>query len=50
MVALNGAPVPVLLSLTLMLNGKLPATLVVPDSTPVAAFRLRPAGSVPTTA
>ncbi|MNM92910.1 hypothetical protein D3C81_1052620 [compost metagenome] len=45
--ALNGAPVPVLLSVTLMLNGKLPATFVVPDSTPVAAFRLRPGGKLP---
>ncbi|OEZ89320.1 hypothetical protein JAB6_01340 [Janthinobacterium sp. HH104] len=47
MVALNGAPAPVLLSITLMLTGKLPATLVVPDTTPVDAFRLKPAGKVP---
>ena len=45
--ALNGASVPVLLSVTLMLTGKLPATLVVPDNTPVDAFRVKPAGKVP---
>ncbi|KKO61029.1 hypothetical protein VM94_04799 [Janthinobacterium sp. KBS0711] len=47
MVALNGAPAPVLLSLTWMLTGKLPATLVVPDTTPVDAFKVKPAGRLP---
>ncbi|MNM92911.1 hypothetical protein D3C81_1052630 [compost metagenome] len=47
MVALNGAPTPVLLSLARRLKLKLPATVGVPDSTPVAVFRLRPAGRLP---
>ncbi|MNQ53607.1 hypothetical protein D3C85_676520 [compost metagenome] len=46
MVALNGAPTPVLLSVTVMLNGKLPVTCVVPDSRPLLD-RLRPAGKAP---
>ncbi len=34
-------------SITCTVNGEPPATLGVPDSTPVPGFRLRPAGRVP---
>ena len=44
---MNGALAPVLLSLPRRLKVKLPATVAVPDSTPVEALRLRPAGRLP---
>ena len=44
---LYGAPAPVLLSLACTVKVLVPSAVGVPDRTPVLAFRLRPAGSVP---
>ncbi|CAJ0822895.1 hypothetical protein LMG18101_05255 [Ralstonia flaminis] len=42
-----GAPVPVLLSVARTVKVLEPSAVGVPETTPVLAFRLRPAGSVP---
>ena len=46
-VALNGAPVPVEESVPLILKLKVPPAVGVPESTPVAALKVTPAGSAP---